>query len=231
MFNAFKKKDNKPAAAQPTQEARDPIRETLFGDQSVDDWPKSNMDGYPWSMFVEARDEITQKGNMQGAVQVYKKIAETPDLESRHYLQVWHFLRKLNVEPAPEISTKAYGVVVDVVLKNGPEFVAAYADHHARYFNYTGRGIIWEAPDRSVNEIIDALLGVCQQVANQIQPIKERPKPPQQVDAVQISILTPGGIRHGMGTFAQLAQNPSANEIINRSAYLMKTLIDKNLKK
>src|SRR5689334_12451177 len=172
MFNPFKKKDIKPAPAptapaQSSQDAGSTIRQTLFGDQSPDDWPKSNMDGYPWSMFVEARDEITQKGNMQGAIQIYKKITETPGLESRHYLQAWYFLRKLQVEPSPEVVRKVYGVVVDVVLKNGPEFVAAYTDYRARYFNYTGSGIIWEANDTSLNQTIDALLGTCQPVANQ----------------------------------------------------------------
>jgi hypothetical protein len=51
------------------------------------------------------------------------------------------------------------------------------------------------------------------------------------VDTVQISILTPGGIRHGIGTFNQLSQNASANEIVNGAAYLMKTLVDKKLAK
>jgi len=234
MFNLFKKKDSKPAPATPpqsSQDARSTIRQTLFGDQSPDDWPKGNMDGYPWSMFVEARDEITQKGNMQGAVQIYKKITETPGLEARHYLQAWYFLRKLKVEPSPEVGRQVYGVVVDVVLKNGPEFVAAYTDHTARYFNYNGSGIIWEANNASLNEIIDALLGICQQVANQLQPINVRPNPPQQVDTVQINILTPSGIRHGIGTFDQLSQNASANEIVNGATYLMKNLVDKKLAK
>jgi hypothetical protein len=227
MFNLFKKKDGKKESV----DTNNLIRNTMLGDMAPDDWPQGMSNDVPWSLFVEARELIEKKKDFNGAVNIYKKITEMPGLESRHYLQAWHFLRKLNVNPPAELNAKVYGVLVDVHLESGLEFVAAYADHHARYFNYTGGGVIWEAPDSSLNETIDALLGVCQQVANLLQPVNGRPNPPQQVDVVQINILTPGGIRHGMGTFNQLAENPSANDIVNGATYLMKTLVDKNSKK
>jgi len=233
----FKKKDSKPVAPIPkptpstSPDAKNTIRETLFGDVSPDEWPKSNMDGFPWSMFVEARDEITQKGNLQGAIRVYKKIIEMPGLESRHYLQAWNFLRKLNVEPIPEVGKKVYGIVIDVVLQNGTEFVAAYADHRARYFNYTGSGIVWDAPDSSLNEQVDTLLKACEVAAGQIPPIAGniRPTPPKQVDAVQICILTPGGLHHSIGTFDGWAKEPTRGPILAATANLMKSLVAKNL--
>ncbi|MBK9926063.1 MAG: hypothetical protein IPP66_12325 [Anaerolineales bacterium] len=227
MFNLFKKKDDKKKPA----DINNPIRDMMLGDVAPMDWPKGESNDIPWSMFVQARDLITKQQNFPEAINIYKKITEMPDLESRHYLQAWHFLRRLNVNPPAELNAKVYGVLVDVHLPNGLEFVAAYADHHARYFNYTGSSVIWEAPDSSLNETIDALLGVCQQVANLLQPINVHPNPPQQVDAVQINILTPSDIRHGIGTFKQLAENPSANNIINGATYLMRTLIDKTSKK
>jgi len=227
MFNLFKKKEAKQAPA----EINLTIRDTMLGDMAPLDWPQGKSDVIPWSLFVEAREHISTTQNFKAAIEVYKKITEMPGLESRHYLQAWHFLRRLKVEPPPNINSKVYGVLVDVHLESGLEFVAAYADHHARYFNYTGGGVVWEAPDPSLNETIDALLGVCQEIANQLTPINGRPSPLQQVDTVQINILTPGGIRHGMGTFEQLSQEPSANNIINGAIYLMKTLVDKNLKK
>ena len=226
MFNLFKKKEKK----QPPTDEQPTVRDTMLGDMAPMDWPQGKSDLVPWSIFVEAREHISTAQNFKAAIEIYKRITEMPGLESRHYLQAWHFLRKLDVKPPAELDAKVYGVLVDVHLPNGLEFVAAYTDHHARYFNYTGGGVVWEAPDSSLNETIDALLNICQQVANQLQPINGRPNPPQQVDMVQICILTPGGIRHGMGTFQQLSQNPSANEIINGSTYLMKSLVDTNSK-
>jgi hypothetical protein len=144
------------------------------------------------------------------------------------------FPAQVEGQPPPESDPKVYGVLVDVHLENGTEFVAAYADHSARYFNYTGGGIIWEAPDSSLNDKIDTLLQACEAVTRQLPPLtleQGRPIPPKNVDTVQINILTPGGIRHGIGTFEQLSQNTSANAIIAGATDLMKNLVDKNLKK
>jgi len=227
MFNLFKKKEKKQAPA----DEQLTIRDTMLGDMAPIDWPQGKSDAEPWSLFVEAREHISTTQNFQAAIDVYKKITEMPGLETRHYLQAWHFLRRLNVTPPPEIEAKVLGVLVDVCLDNGKEFVAAYADHHARYLNYTGGGVIWEAPDASFDEHIDALLNVCQVVANQLPPLpldKGRPSAPKQVGAVQICILTPGGIRHGLGTFEGWAKNATGGPIIAGATSLMKGLVDKN---
>ena len=227
MFNLFKKK-------QTPADVKNAIRNTLLGDVPIPEWGKDATDGIPWSMFAEAREHVVKKQNYPEAIKVYKKITETPGLESRHYLQAWHFLRKLKVNAPPETDPKVYGVLVDVHIESGTEFVAAYADHSARYFNYTGGGIIWEAPDSSLNDKIDTLLQACEVVTKQLPPLtleQGRPIPPKNVGTVQINILTPGGIRHGIGTFEQLSQNASANVIIAGATDLMKSLVDKNVRK
>jgi hypothetical protein len=227
MFNLFKKK-------QTPADIKNVVRNTLLGDVPIPEWGKETTDGIPWSLFAEARGHIVKKQNYPEAIKLYQKITETPGLESRHYLQAWHFLRRLKVNAPAEVDPKVYGVLVDVHIENGTEFVAAYADHSARYFNYTGGGIIWEAPDSSLNDKIDTLLQACEVVTKQLQPLtleQGRPIPPKNVDTVQINILTPGGIRHGIGTFEQLSQVASANAIIAGATDLMKNLVDKNLKK
>ena len=227
MFNLFKKK-------QTPADVKNAIRNTLLGDVPIPEWGKETTDGIPWSMFAEAREHIVKKQNHTEAIKIYKKITETPGLESRHYLQAWHFLRKLKVNAPPEIDPKAYGVLVDVHLENGTDFVAAYADHSARYFNYTGSGIVWEAPDSSLNDKIDTLLQACEVVTRQLPPLtleQGRPIPPKNVGAVQINILTPGGIRHGIGTFETLAKIETAAPIVAMATDLMRSLIDKSSKK
>jgi hypothetical protein len=227
MFNLFKKK-------QTPANAKNAIRDTLLGDVPIIEWPKGNVAGSPWSLFIEAREHIAKRQDYQAAAQIYKKITGMPGLESRHYLQAWHFLRRLKVNAPPEVDPKVYGVLVDVHLENGTEFVAAYADHSARYFNYTGGGIIWEAPDSSLNDKVDTFLQACEVVTSQLPPLeleKGRPIPPKNVGAVQINILTPGGIRHGIGTFEGWAKNPTGGPIIAAATDLMKSLVDKNSKK
>jgi len=227
MFNLFKKKQPKQAPA----DIKLTIRDTMMGDMAPIDWPQGKSDAAPWSLFVEAREHISTTQNFKAAAEIYKKITEMPGLESRHYLQAWHFLRRLKVEIPSEVNAKVYGVLIDVHLENGLEFIAAYADHHARYFNYTGGGVIWEAPDSSLNDQIDTLLQACEVVSKQLPPLeleKGRPGAPKQVGAVQINILTPGGIRHGIGTFEGWAKNPTGGPIIATATSLMKTMVDKN---
>lgn len=227
MFNLFKKK-------QTPADVKDAIRNTLFGDVPIPEWGKDVSDGIPWSMFAQAREHIVRRQNFPEAIKIYKQITGMPGLESRHYLQAWHFLRRLKVEAPTEIDPKVYGVLVDVRLENGTEFVAVYADHSARYFNYTGGGIVWEAPDTSLNDKIDMLLQACEVVTKQLPPLtleQGRPIPPQNVGSVQINILTPGGIRHGIGTFETLAKIETAAPIVGMATDLMRSLIDKNSKK
>jgi hypothetical protein len=227
MFNLFKKKEEKPVQQQPIKRT---LRDMLLGDLTPAEW-LGNREGMPWSLFVEGHDQVMLKGDIKGAIKTYKKIAETPGLESRHYLQAWHFLRKLGTTPPADIARNVYGVVVDVVLESGQETVAAYADHHARYINYTGGGVIWEAPDASLNEKIDTLLRVCEPPARQLKPLDKHPLAPSALNAVQICILTPSGIHHGLGTFEGWSKDAMGGPILVAATDLMKSLVDKNISK
>ena len=228
MFNLFKKKQPKQAQPQPQPQVLFSVRDTLMGDLPAGQWPSGNVDGHPWSRFVEARDQVI-KQNVQEALNILHKITATPGLESRHYLQAWHFLHRLGVNPPAEAARKVYGVVIDVHLENGLELVAAYADHSARYINYSGGGVIWEAPDASLNAQIDALLQACTVAAAQIPPLDNiHPNPPKDVDAVQICILTPSGIHHGYGTWDGWAKNELGGPIVASATSLMKSMVEKN---
>ena len=216
MFNLFKKKET-------------PIRDTLLGDLPIDQWPKGNHKGQPWAMFVDARQQLMVMQNKQEAAKIYQKITETPNLESRHYLQAWNVLRKLGVNPPPEKAKKAYGVVVEVCMQNGTELVVGYADHTARYFHVSGGGVIWEAPDTSLNNQIDSLIKAGETAAVEISPlVNARPNAPKDIGAVQICILTPSGLHHGIGTFETLSQHKTAKDIVDAATNLMQSLVAKN---
>jgi len=226
MFNLFKKKE-KPAL----QSAQRTPRDLLLGDLTVNEWLGNGSAEIPWSLFNEARNQFMVKSDLKSAVKTYQKILGTPGLESRHYLQAWHFLRKLGTNPSPDIANQVYGMVVDVVIETGVETVAGYADHHARYFHSSGGATIWEAPNDSLNNVIDALLKTGEAPAKSLKPLDKHPLAPGNLNQVQICVLTPAGIRHGVGTFEGWSKDPMGGPILMTATNLMKALVDLNRSK
>lgn len=55
-------------------------------------------------------------------------------------------------------------------MPEGLDLLAAYSDHSARYYNYSGAGVVWEHPDTSLDSPIDELLAAARQVVEMIGP-------------------------------------------------------------
>ncbi len=224
MFNFFKRA--KPSAPQATIT----IRDTLFGDMPITEWPKDpNTTTEPWASFVEARKQI-EAGDNASAIVTLQKITEMPQLEPRHYLQAWHFLRQLGVNPPADKAKIVYGVIVEVGMKDGADIVAAYSNHTARYLHHTGGGVIWEGPDRSLDAEMEALLRAGQAVADKIGPWDQaRPAAPR-ADHVRLNMLTPSGLHFGYGAWETLSREPMGKAIIDPATQLMVTLTKKGKK-
>ena len=207
------------------------IRDTLFGDMPLSEWAKDdNASAEPWISFVKAK-KLLEKKDKSSAAALLQKITEMPGLESRHYLQVWHFLRRIGVNPPADKAKNVYGVVVEVGMKNGADIVAAYADYTARYLNYSGSGVVWERPDQSLDAKIKDLLDAGQAVANQIGPWeKERPAAPS-ADNVRLNMLTPSGLHFGYGGFQTLHNEPMGRAILDPATTLMVSLTELGKKK
>jgi hypothetical protein len=203
------------------------IRDILFGDMPFSQWPNgssTSVDGEPWLSFISARSQL-DSGDQESAKQTLRRILEMPDLESRHYLQAWHFLRELGESPTDGNAKQLYGVVVEVALDEGLDIVAAYADHSARYLNYSGAAIVWERPDESLDQAIDSLLSAGRMVAAQIGPW-EGPRPPAPPKGqLRISMLVPSGLHFGQGPFEALSGDPLGGPVITAAMQLMQSLI------
>jgi hypothetical protein len=222
MFDSFRKKTSASPDPQPL-----PIRDLLFGDLPPSEWPRGFSTAQPWCSFVEARDH-REAGETDRAIRLLRGILAMSDLESRHYLQAWHFLRALGVEPSDEEGKRLYGVVVEVGMEQGTDIVAAYADHSARYFNYSGAAVIWERPDDRLDGAIDELLEAGRRVVVQIGPWEgERPSAPP-TGQVRISMLTPSGLHFGQGDFEVLAADPLGGPMISGGMKLMMALIEQS---
>jgi hypothetical protein len=212
------------------QEDQPAIRDVVFGDLPLSEWPSASSelsDEEPWASFIKAGNQLNG-GDEAAAKEALRGILAMPDLESRHYLQAWHFLRELGEQPSAVEAKQLYGVVVEVGMDEGLDIVAAYADHTARYFNYSGAAIIWERPDDSLDADVDALLGAGRIVAAQIGPWEgARPDAPDN-GQVRISMLVPSGLHFGEAPFEILSRDPMGGPVISAAMRLMQGLISKS---
>ena len=159
------------------------IRNTLFGDVPLAELVRAHpkvLLAEPWASFQRARD-LQGYGRHQGAKEAVRQILEMPDLETRVCLQAWHTLRELGDKPSPGKAKDVLGVVVEIGMPKGLDLVAAYRDHRARYFNYSGAGVLWERRDDSLDGLIDELLQAGTVVAKAIGPwTQARPPEPKE---------------------------------------------------
>lgn len=134
------------------------------------------MDVEPWASFVRAREAA--RTNPGEAIRNLRAILDVSGLESRHYLQAWNGLRELGIRPDETTAKAVLGVVVEVPVDGaGLDVLAAYADHSARYLNYSGAAVIWDRPDARGDAEIDSLLEAGRSIVVQIGPW-DGPRPP-----------------------------------------------------
>lgn len=220
IFPFFKKQ---PSAPEPS-----PIHGFLFGDVPVLEWPRpesASRNVRPWLLFATAQ-EAYQRGESAAAVTALREVLATPDLESRQYLQAWHFLRALGVVPAADEGKRVLGVVLEVAMHGGLDVVAAYADNSARYINYSGKVIVWEAGTDLPGGFIQALLTAAQPVAAAIGPWLEARRQPPSAGDVRINLLTASGLHFGEGSFDVLFQDPMGGPVLAAGQALMQALME-----
>ena len=222
MFGWFKK--SSPQAPKPSTPT---LRDTLFGDLPWTQWPSAPSpveSQEPWASFISARVHA-ENGNAPEAIRILQSILAQEGWESRHYAQAWHFLRQLGVQPEPALAKQLLGVIFEVGMDKGLDILAAYPDGTARYYNFGGRGVVWEAPDDSLDAPINALLTAGKVVVDLTGPGSGKRPPPPTKDHVRLSMLTPNGIHFGQGRFSALAQDLVGGSVINAATDLMQQLI------
>ncbi|MFD2721895.1 hypothetical protein ACFST9_24475 [Hymenobacter monticola] len=203
------------------------VREVLFGDVPVLEWPRPDAPHRqepPWSLFAAAQDAY-RSGDAAAAIAALQQVLDTPGLESRHYLQAWHFLRTLGVAPSSDEARRVLGVVVEVSLPEGLDLVVAYADLTARYYNHSGAGVVWEMGNDLADAPIQNLLAAGQTVVNVIGPSQEARRAAPPTGHVRVNSLTAGGLYFGEGPFNTLFNDPLASPVIAGGLALMQALI------
>jgi len=229
MFSLFGKKDKAQQKAQP---AIPPVilqlRETLYSNASLEPMLSRVKDDaktiFPWSNFFEANQAI-QANDSSKAITLLNQITDAEGLNTRIYLQAWHTLMSLGEQPTELLRGVIQGVVTEYHMDKGLDIVAAYVDHTARYWNYSGAGIVWEMRDPEIDTLIDNLLKVGQEIMNRIgaEPRENLPIPTQ--GKIRIFLMAYDGTSFGEGLYDQLIQDQMGSYAIKASYNLMMGLM------
>lgn len=139
----------------------DLIRQLLFASQSLEEQVmrfKSKAFPSPFQSISDAH-KLVIAGKKLEAVGVLRDVLELPQLETRTVLWVWSGLRELGEKPESKWAFEVLGVVVEVPSGGAYDTLAAYVDGSARYLNFSGKAIFWDAPDPQINQLCLAMVG------------------------------------------------------------------------
>jgi hypothetical protein len=191
----------------------DKIYEMLF----CDDASLYRPDGaaateYPWKEL--AADDVTDK-QLEG-------IVNDPEVETRLRLVASRLLLGRGV-PARE--RRLLGVIVEVAMDEGLDVLAAYEDGTARYINYSGKLIVWDAATPESDALVKAVFAAAGQVVGQIGPWEGERLPAPVVGNARLSFLVTDGLYFGEGPLQALAQDALGGGVINSGAALMGFLV------
>jgi len=204
-----------------------PDYDLLFGDAPLDVWSASDgSSGEPWRSFAAAREAFAA-GRSDDAVDLLQQLVRVPGMESRHYLQAWHVLRAHGVQPDADAAKQVYGAVVELPVATGHDVLAVYADYTARYLNYSGAAVIWDARDPEIDAAIDGLLQVAAAVVDVVGPWEAPRLPPPGDGVVRFSMLTPSGLHFGEGPLDGMAQDPMGAALLHAAEPVALKLIEK----
>jgi hypothetical protein len=115
-------------------------------------------------------------------------------------------------------------------MKNGLDLLAAYSDLSARYYNFSGAGVVWERPDATLDACIQRLLDSAKAVVGKTGPwTGSRPAVPSRGD-IRINMLTPNGLHFGQARFKALASDQLGGPVVLAATALMQEMIKKTKK-
>ena len=204
------------------------MRALVYGDCALDDWPSGDTadQGEPWDSFVEARTAL-QQGNVDASRQVWLGITTMPDIESRHVLQAWHFLRLHGVEPPDDEARQVLGGVVEVPVAGKHDLLAAYADGSVRYLNHGGDVAAVEpsADLPKVSQLIGIYLAMADNIARVAGTWDQPSLPPVPPGHGRVMALTPGGLRFGQGPEEQLRAQQMPRDMLDAATLLLQQVV------
>jgi len=205
---------NRPATFEP---------DLYFGDMSLEASARLGTGAEPWQSFEKARAFVAN-GDLPQARAILESIALTPGIESRVRVQAWHSLREAGGQPPASVQNDVLGVVVEVGMSPGQDFLAIYADQTAYYYNYAGGAVVWLRPDASLDKQINSVLVAARAIVPLIGPWNEARRPPPTAGIARLNILTPVGLHFGEAPLQALDEDRNARPLLRAATALMAKL-------
>lgn len=191
---------------------------------SLDAFARLGSGVEPWLSFERARAFFAE-GNVPQARATLESIALAPAIESRVRLQAWNSLRETGGQPPASAAMEVLGVIVEVDMSKGQDFLAAYADQTAYYYNYSGAAVVWLRPDASLDGQINSVLAAARAILPLIGlPWKEPRRPPPSAGNARLNILTAMGLHFGEGPLRALDRDRNAQPLLKAATGLMAKL-------
>lgn len=204
------------------------LRETLYTNASLEPFiarmSEESRSAFPWSNFIAA-DQAVKAGDKATAIAKLKQIHEAQGLETRIRLQCWHTLVSLGELPVETLRGYTQGVIIENHTDKGLDITAAYSDYSARYWNYAGMGVIWQARDKKMDQLVFELLKVGSEIAKRIGiGLRDAPPIPEKGN-LRIFIMAYDGSTIGEGPYNQLSKDPMGRVAISTGENLAKELL------
>jgi hypothetical protein len=117
------------------------------------------------------------------------------------------------------------GVVVEVAMPEGLDLLAVYSDYTARYYNYSGAGVVWERPNESIDREVAQVIQAGQVIMNRVGPWEgQRPGSPK-TGHTRINLLTSEGLHFGEAPMSVLMNDSLGGPMLQAAIALMSRLI------
>jgi hypothetical protein len=171
----------------------DPIRQGLFANQSMKELlSRAQLNGSPGPFQTIANaSKLVDDGKKGEAIALLNGVLQTPAIETRVQLWVWSCLRELGENPEPRSGHEVLGVVLEMPSGGAYDTLAAYVDGTARYLNYSGAAIFWDAPDPSIKSLCQRFVDSTISASSQAVPRLSLALPKS---GTQVTLLTRSGI-------------------------------------
>jgi hypothetical protein len=190
----------------------------LFGSQTLQEQvQRIRVDGGsgPLSRIVEA-SRLVDSGKHREAIASLRGVLGSPNVETRTELWVWSALRGLGEKPDPKSAFEVLGAVIETPVGGAYDTLAGYMDGTARYLNYSGKAIFWDAPDPVVKQL-------CQNLVSSTIPASGAAKPRTTLwlpkRGIQVTLLTRSGafVIAGLPSGVDVAGAALMKELIKRA--------------
>jgi hypothetical protein len=169
----------------------DPIRQFLFASQSLREQVSHTRpeDRAAPAQSIADAQRLVEEGNPQEAIARLRGILDSP-VETRVQLGVWSALRELGETPEGKPAFEVLGAVLEMPSGGAYDTLAGYVDGSARYLNFSGGAIFWDAPNPAIKQLCQGLVDSTIPASGKAKPRKSLSLPKR---GIQVTMLTRSG--------------------------------------